>query len=104
MQKGTTNMFGKRFAYQYSGPGDEHWTPPWLRHRGPHPRFFGMHGGHRPFGPLQDTWGNDWTPPSPWLREEPRWRGPRFFAMHRGRGPFGPGGPFGHSRPFGPGG
>jgi DNA-binding PadR family transcriptional regulator len=71
-------MFGKRFAYQYEGPGAEGWSPPWLHREGEWhgPRFHGGRGpfGHRgPFGP----------------------GGPRFFGMRRGRGPFGSGGPFG---------
>src|SRR5947208_4728520 len=64
------NMFGKRFAYEYQGAGDEGWTPPWLRRErervGPH--FHEGRHGHGPIGPR-----------------------PRFFEMHRGRGPF----PFG---------
>lgn len=40
-------MFGKRFAYQYQGAGDEQWAPPWLRG----PRFFAMRRGRGPFGP-----------------------------------------------------
>ncbi len=27
-------MFGNRFAYEYSGYGEEPGVPPWLRHRG----------------------------------------------------------------------
>src|SRR5712692_7270247 len=77
-------MFGKHFAYQYQGPGEEGWTPPWLRREGEWhergPRFHGMHGGHGPFG-HRGPFGPG---------------GPRFFGMRRGRGPFGPGGPFGH--------
>ncbi len=82
-------MFGNKFAYQYSGYGEEPGAPPWLRHREHHAHSHGRHHGHGPFS--QARWGADWTPP--WLQEE--WRGPRFFGMHRGRGPFGPGGPFG---------
>lgn len=81
-------MFGNRFAYQYSGYDNEQWTPPWVRHRGHHPRFHGMHHGPRPFGPDRSAW----TPP--WLQQE-EWRGPRFFGMRGRRGPFGHGGPFG---------
>ena len=29
-------MFGKRFAYEYAGYGEEQRTPPWLRHRWSH--------------------------------------------------------------------
>src|SRR6266480_7154664 len=86
-------MFGRRFAYQYSGYGDEQRVPPWLHHRGHHGRF----RGHGPYGPPQGRWGGNWTPP--WSQEE--WRGPHFFGMRRGRGPFGRGGPFGHGGPFG---
>ncbi len=72
------NMFGKRFAYEYQGAGDEGWTPPWLHRErerfGPH--FHEERRGHGPFGPR-----------------------PRFFEMHRGRGPF----PFGPGGAFGPG-
>src|SRR5947209_12156208 len=72
------NMFGKRFAYEYQGTGDEGWTPPWLRRErervGPH--FHEGWHGHGPIGPR-----------------------PRFFEMHRGRGPF----PFGPGGAFGPG-
>jgi DNA-binding PadR family transcriptional regulator len=82
-------MFGNRFAYQYSGYGEEQGAPPWLRHRGHHAHHHGRHQGHGPFS--QNRWGGDWTPP--WLQEE--WRGPHFFGMRRGRGPFGPGRPFG---------
>jgi len=44
----------KRFAFQFQGPTEEGWTPPWLHDeghgwRGPH--FFGMRHGHGPFGP-----------------------------------------------------
>lgn len=86
-------MFGKRFAYQFQGPGDEGWTPPWLRHesewQGPHhhehPEHHWHQGhGHGPFG-----------------HGGPFGSGPRFFMR---RGPFGPGGPFGQRGPFGPGG
>jgi DNA-binding PadR family transcriptional regulator len=80
-------MFGKHFAYEHSGYGDEQGGPPWLRHRGHH----GMHRGYGPFGHHRGGWGGGWTPP--WLQEE--WRGPHFFGMGRGRGPFGHGGPFG---------
>jgi DNA-binding PadR family transcriptional regulator len=93
-------MFGKGFAYQYSGYGEDQGTPSWLHHRGHRPRFFGMHHRHRPFNAFRDRYGGGWTPP--WLRED--WRGPHFFGMHRGRGPFGPRGPFGKGGPFGPGG
>lgn len=56
----------RRFAYQFQGPAEEGWTPPWLRDQGHGRRFFGSgFGGHG-------------------------WRGPHFFGMHRGRGPFGP--------------
>jgi len=63
----------RRFAYQFQGPTEEDWTPPWLRDE-EHNQRFGMR--HGPFG------GH-------------RWRGPRFFAMRHGHGPFGPRGPFG---------
>src|SRR5712691_9284498 len=63
-------MFGKRFAYEYQGAGEEGWTPPWLRREG---EGYGPRHGHSPFQ-----------------------HGPHFFGMRRGRGPFGPGGPFGH--------
>ena len=82
-------MFGNRFAYEYSGYGEEPGTPPWLRHRGRHAHHHGRHHGHGPFD--QNKWGKGWTPP--WLQEE--WQGPRFFAMRKGRGPFRPGGPLG---------
>ncbi len=82
-------MFGNRFAYEYSGYGEEPGVPPWLRHRGRQAHHHGRHHGHGPFS--QNKWGKGWTPP--WLQEE--WQGPRFFGMRRGRGPFGPGGPFG---------
>lgn len=82
-------MFGNKFAYQYSGYGEEPGAPPWLHHRGHHAHLHGRHHGHGPFS--RHRWGADWTPP--WLQEE--WQGPRFFGMHRGRGPFGSGGPFG---------
>src|SRR6266851_9206197 len=88
-QKGTSYMFGNRFAYEYSDYGEEQGAPPWLRHRGHHGHHHGRHHGHGPFG--QNRWGKGWTPP--WLQEE--WRGPQFFGMHKGRGPFGHGGPFG---------
>ena len=71
-------MFGKRFAYQFQGPGDEGWTPPWLREEG-HGPHHGHHGHHEhrhgPFGH-----GGPFGP------------GHHFFMR---RGPFGPGGPFG---------
>lgn len=76
-------MFGKRFAYEYAGYGEEQRTPPWLRHRWSH-----RHPGRGFSGPSQGEWGG-WTPP--WLSEE--WRRPHFFGMRRG--PFGPRGPFG---------
>jgi DNA-binding PadR family transcriptional regulator len=82
-------MFGNRFAYEYSGYGEEQGLPPWLRHQGRHAHHHGKHHGHGPFG--RNKWGGGWTPP--WLQEE--WQGPQFFAMRRGRGPFGHGGPFG---------
>ncbi len=82
-------MFGNRFAYQYSGYGEEPGAPPWLRHREHHSHSHGRHHSRGPFS--QNRWGEKWTPP--WLQEA--WRGPRFFGMRRGRGPFGPGGPFG---------
>ncbi len=77
-------MFGKRFAYEYAGYGEEQRTAPWLRHRWSHryPRFAGARRGQ------EGKWGG-WTPP--WLSEE--WRRPHFFGMRRG--PFGPRGPFG---------
>src|SRR2546422_8494750 len=67
------HMF-RRFAYQFQGPAEEGWTPPWLRDEGHGRRSFGSgFGGHG-------------------------WRGPHFFGMHRGHGLFGP-----RSRgPFGP--
>ncbi len=85
-------MFGKRFAYEYAGYGEEQRTPPWLRHRWSHrhPGFSDARRGQGSYGPSRDEWGG-WTPP--WLSEE--WRRPHFFGMHRGRGPFGPRGPFG---------
>ena len=72
------NMFGKRFAYEYQGAGDEGWTPPWLHREreGLGPHFHEGRHRHSPFG----------------LR-------PRFSEMHRGRGPF----PFGPGGAFGPG-
>ena len=82
-------MFGNRFAYEYSGYGEEPGTPPWLRHQGRHAHHHGRHHSHGPFD--QNKWGKGWTPP--WLQEE--WQGPHFFAMRKGRGPFGPGGPLG---------
>ena len=78
-------MFGKRFAYEYAGYGEEQGTPPWLRHRWSH-RHPGFSDVRR--SPSQGEWGG-WTPP--WLSEE--WRRPHFFGMRRG--PFGPRGPFG---------
>jgi DNA-binding PadR family transcriptional regulator len=63
-------MFGKRFAYEYQGAGEEGWAPPWLRREG---EGYGPRHGHSPFQ-----------------------HGPHFFGMRRGRGPFGPGGSFGH--------
>src|SRR5579863_4637910 len=68
----------RRFAYQFQGPAQEGWTPPWLRDE-EHRQHRGMHQG--PFG------GRGW-------------RGPHFFAMRHG--PFGRGGPFGPQGPFGP--
>src|SRR5712692_5100220 len=91
MQKGASYMSGKRFAYQYSGYGEEQGVPPWLRHRGRNAHFSGLHHRHGPFSYPQDRWGESWTPT--WLQEESR--RPHFFGMHRGRGPSGPGGPFG---------
>lgn len=84
-------MFGKGFAFQYSGYGEEQWTPPGPRHRGHHPHFFGRHHRHGPFNAFRYGYGGGWTPP--WLRED--LQGPHFFGMRRDRGPFGPGGPFG---------
>ena len=81
-------MFGKRFAYEYAGYGEEQRTPPWLRHRWSHRPDARREQGS--CGPSRDEWGG-WTPP--WLSEE--WRRPHFFGMHRGRGPFGSRGPFG---------
>ncbi len=78
-------MFGDKFAFEYSGYGEEPGVPPWLRHRERHAH----HRGHGPFG--QYKWRKAWTPP--WLQEE--WQGPQFFGMRKGRGPFGHGGPFG---------
>ena len=60
----------RRFAYQFQGPAEGGWTPPWLRDEEHGRRFFGMGHGHGPFGP-------------------------RFFGMRHGHGPFGPRGPFG---------
>ncbi len=44
----------RRFAYQFQGPGEEEWTPPWLRDERRGPRFFGIRrrlfGPHGPFG------------------------------------------------------
>jgi DNA-binding PadR family transcriptional regulator len=93
-------MFGKEFAFQYSGYGDEQVTPLRPHHKGHHSRFFGRHHRHGPFSAFRERYGGGWTPP--WLRED--WRGPHFFGMRRDRGRFGPGGPFGHSGPFGFGG
>jgi DNA-binding PadR family transcriptional regulator len=86
-------MFGKQFAYEYAGYGEEQRTPPWLRQRGHHrhPHFSGMRRRYGFFGPAQSEWGGRWTPP--WLSEE--WQRPHFFGMRRGRGPFGPRGPHG---------
>ncbi len=64
-------MFGKRFAFQFEGPREEDWTPPWRR--------------EEPHGPRRGPFGFG----------HQGWHGPHFFGMHRGRGPFGPGGPFG---------
>lgn len=86
-------MFGKRFAYQYQGSGDDGWTPPWLRQEGEWegPRHQGHHRhhehGHHEHGPFGH--GGPFGP------------GPRFFM---GRGPFGHGRPFGPGGSFGPGG
>ena len=82
-------MFGNKFAFEYSGYGDEPGGPPWLHHRGRQAHHHGWHHRHRPFG--QYKWGRGWTPP--WLQAE--WQGPQFFGMRKGRGPFGHGGPFG---------
>ena len=82
-------MFGNKFAYEYSGYGEEQGAPPWLRHQGHHAHHHRTHHDRGPFG--QNRWGEGWTPP--WLQEE--WRGPHFFGMRKGRGPFGSGGPFG---------
>lgn len=84
-------MFGKGFAFQYSGYGEEQGTPSWPHHRGRHPHFFGRHHRHGPFSAFRNRYGGGWTPP--WLRED--LHGPHFFGMRRDRGPFGPGGPFG---------
>ncbi len=84
-------MFGKGFAFQYSGYRDEQVTPSKSRHKGHHPRFFGSHHRHGPFSAFRERYGGGWTPP--WLREN--WQGPHFFGMRRDRGPFGHGGPFG---------
>src|SRR2546428_10318316 len=51
MRKGASNMFGKRFAFQFQGPREEHWTPPWFNEQWRGPRFFGMRRGRGPFGP-----------------------------------------------------
>src|SRR5215467_3754536 len=59
----------RRFAYQFQGPEEQGWTPPWLRDEEHGPRFSDMRRGRGPFGPP-------------------------FFWMRRGRGPFGHG-PFG---------
>ena len=102
-------MFGRRFAYQFEGPGAEGWTPPWSRRGWHRPHFHGMHHGHGPFGFGRGPFGPEaegWGPHS----EGRGWQGPHFFGMHRGpfgRGPFGFGrGPFGHGGfdPDGPGG
>jgi DNA-binding PadR family transcriptional regulator len=93
-------MFGKEFAFQYSGYGDEQVAPLRPHHKGHHSRFFGRHHRHGPFSAFRERYGGGWTPP--WLRED--WRGPHFFGMRRDRGRFGPGGPFAHSGPFGFGG
>ncbi|MGH2495956.1 MAG: PadR family transcriptional regulator [Ktedonobacteraceae bacterium] len=93
-------MFDNRFAYEFQGNGEEGHVPPWHRHGGHGPRFFGEQHRHGPFGHHRAHWGNEWTPP--WFQEQ----GPdtRFFAMGRGRGPFGFGGRFGPGGgPFGPG-
>src|SRR5438034_7440008 len=63
----------RRFAYQFQGPEDQGWTPPWLRDDERGSRFSGMHRQHGPFGPS-------------------------FSWMRRGRGPFGHG-PFGPGEP-----
>ena len=81
-------MFGNKFAFGYSGYGEEPGVPPWFRHRGRHAHHHGWHHGHRPF--VQNKWGGGWSPP--WLQEE--WQGPQFFGMRKGREPFGHGGPF----------
>ena len=67
-------MFGNKFAFEYSGYGDEPGGPPWLQHRGRHAHHRGWHHGHRPFA--QSKWGRGWTPP--WLQAE--WQGPQFFG------------------------
>lgn len=44
-------MFGKRFAFQFQGPGDEHWTPVSFDEQWHGPHFFAMRRGRGPFGP-----------------------------------------------------
>jgi DNA-binding PadR family transcriptional regulator len=41
----------RRFAFQFQGPAEEGWTPPWLHDEGHGRHFFGMRHGHGPFGP-----------------------------------------------------
>lgn len=90
-------MFGKRFAYQYGGSGDEGWTPPWMQREGEWqgPRHHGHGHGHHHGHEHEHEHG-------PFGHGGPFGPGARFFMR---RGPFGPGGPFGgHGGPFGPGG
>ena len=44
-------MFGKRFAFEFQGSGDEGWTPPPFHEQWRGPRIFGLHRGRGPFGP-----------------------------------------------------
>jgi DNA-binding PadR family transcriptional regulator len=80
-------VFGNnKFAFEYSGYGEEAGVPPWLCHRGRHGHHHQRHHGHGPFA--KQKWDENWTPQ--WFQDE--WRGPRFFEMRKGRGPFGHGG------------
>ena len=47
-QKGASYMFGNRFAFEYSGYGEEQGAPPWLRHRGRHAHHHGRHHAKSP--------------------------------------------------------
>ena len=74
-------MFGKRFAFEFQGPGDGNWEPAQFNEQWHDPRV-----------------NEQWHDP----RIDEQWHGPRIFRLHRGRGPFGSGGPFGPG-PGGPG-